>query len=72
MVFVIVEQQGVFGYTLLEVAEVLLGLWRPACLGNGCEAWQGKVLEQVVLLYVLCPECSLYANIIFVQFGGYV
>ena len=72
VVFVIVEQQGVFGYTLLEVAEVLLGLWRPACLGNGCEAWQGKVLEQVVLLYMLCPECALYTNVVFVKVRWYV
>ena len=71
VIVVVVEQQGVLCYALLEVAEILLCRRCPACLGNGGEAWQGKVLEQVGVLHVLGPECTLYTNIVFVQVRRY-
>ena len=67
VVAVVVKQKGILGDSLLEIAEILFCSRRPASLGDSCKTWQSQILKQIVILHMLCPEGTLYTDVVFVQ-----
>ena len=70
-VVVVVEEHAVGGDAGAEVVEVFLLGRCPSRFGDGDEARQGQIFEQIVAGDVLTPERSLHAAVVGTQVGGH-